>query len=178
MRVRRARQGPIVLVAPRVLTHHENLHGLLTRDAVIDPAQQVVVPAQHVDIGIALGGLAEIQLAGLAVERAVVPGAEHQPLAGHTAFQSHIVAHCTALENVVPAAHAVDRHADVGVVIFNRQWFPVVVEIGMARPLGEIRRKTCGALYIQKRIFGERQFPHPLECVGGFAHAPVERVLD
>src|SRR6266850_8371648 len=54
-----AGQGPVVLIAPRVLAHHENPHGLLARDAVIDAPQQVVVPPQYVGVGIALGGLAE-----------------------------------------------------------------------------------------------------------------------
>src|SRR5258708_2890806 len=47
----------------------------------------------------------------------------------------------------------------------------------MARPIGEIWGEACGAGDIEKRILCQRQFPSPLERVGGFAHAPVKRVL-
>src|ERR1700731_4190583 len=76
-------QRPIVFGTPDVLSHHVNLHRLLTIHAVIDAAQQMVVPAQRLSVGIALRGGSEIEFAGFAVEWTVIPRPDHEPLPAH-----------------------------------------------------------------------------------------------
>src|SRR5208282_5636323 len=108
-----ASQRPIVFVAPGIFAHYKNLDCLLTLAAVIDAAQEMIVPAELVGIGIALGRGSEIEFAGLAVEGAVIPGSDHEALARHARFQPDIIAHDAALKNIVPAADEISRHFDV-----------------------------------------------------------------
>src|SRR5260370_134982 len=46
-RIFRARQRPVVFLAPLIFSHHENLHRLFFLDAVRFSFQQPVVPPQH-----------------------------------------------------------------------------------------------------------------------------------
>src|ERR1019366_5222075 len=75
------RQRPVVLVPPDVPTHHEDLHGLLSGDPVVDSLHEVVVPAQSVLPCVEHRVLAQIEVAHLLGEAGVAAGNDHQALA-------------------------------------------------------------------------------------------------
>jgi hypothetical protein len=61
LRVARARQRPLPLVAPAVLPHHEDLDGRLAVHAVVDALQPVIVPAQEQVAAVELGVGSEVE---------------------------------------------------------------------------------------------------------------------
>ena len=95
-----------------------------------------------------------------------------------------VIAQRPSLKNVIPRSDRESGNVDVGVVLFDRPAFPIVVVIRMSQPVEEIgrervrgvkRRRRIGK--IEQRIAGERKLPHSGQSVCVLRDGSIEGVL-
>ena len=66
-------------------------------------------------------------------------------VAAATRFDIHIISERSPKEEVVPAAQMIGRYKDVRIVIINRDCFPIVIVVGMGKPVEVIIRQARGS---------------------------------
>ena len=133
--------------------------GGIAEDAVVDPLQPVVEPAQVDALQIDFGRGAEvhrIRIGGLTGRRVVAssgrvdPRSDQQPFAApcHVALRlcphRHMVLQRAAQEDVVPAFDGQDRDADRVVLVLVAERVPVRVASRVRHPVAIVRRAMAG----------------------------------
>ena len=157
---------------PHIVAHHKDLDWRLVQQARIlaleplgEPAQVHLVEAESHGVG----SHAEVVVARHApAPRTVLPRADDQLLAspgvvgGPVLLHPLEIAESAAEEYVVPAADVHGRDVDVGMLVLNAQFLPVVIEGGMLQPVEVVVSQTS----IQVREVLERKvlegFGHPV----------------
>ena len=179
-----SRQRPLILEAPLVRSHHENLDGRLLADAVVHPLEPVVVPP-HVEIKAVVGCvLTEIDgpVRVHAIHR-VGPGPDDDlgslPGGGRASLFPKPVQIPPAFEQqiAVPAVDEVGGSLDEMVLVPNSVRLPVLVIGGMLDPFldvgqfhdvvqgGDQRQTPINLVVVEKRI------TRVDACDGGLQHS-------
>jgi hypothetical protein len=146
-RVARTGERPVVLVAPLVRAHHEQLHGL-ARELVLRGLEEVVVPVERCAILVELRVRAEVHVADdRPVARVTADNRDEllpvaRGLVGAVGLDADVVAERAVLEQVVPRDDVEGRHGDVGEVALDRPRLPVAVLVGVRDPV-EIVLREC-----------------------------------
>ncbi len=143
-------ERPFVFFAPFVFTHDENFYGLAVGEAILRAFEEEVVPLEDYVVFVDVGLGAEIDVADFRAVAGVAADDDHELLAvargvvAAVRLDAEIVAKRAAEKNVVPRGDVQSGDVNVGEMLFDRDFFPVVVVVGMREPVEIVRRERFG----------------------------------